>query len=397
MLRFQIIGCGAAGNKATIDLVESQILNKDEYSYMLINSTSKDIPANYRDKALIFGNNFGGCGKEREIAKNILIKDEDNGIRALDKLVDPYADTIIVCGSTEGGTGSASVPMISKYIKSVHGQHVIACLFFGFNDDARGMQNSIEVCQELPEDIGVIAICNSKFLDVTNGNKLTAEKLANQHFISIVRSISGKSIYESSQNIDDTDLKKLITTPGYMTVMEVNITGAKSPKQVEEKITDAHVESKSMDSPTKSAKRIGVIYDVKESNPNADYQCRIFKDLYGTPYELFLHVQHVGNLETATCIAAGQKMPTDEVKEIFEEYKRTSSAINKAHDDFFETMNSLKGNAEDSMFDMGINTRSAGASEEARNAFFKEFGVDLTPKKKSEEKTPRAVKATKEY
>lgn len=395
MLRFQVIGCGAAGNKATIDLVESEVLNKDEFSYLLINSTSKDIPANYREKALIFGKSLGGCGKERDIAKDMIIHDEDNGIRALDKMVDPYADVVIVCGSTEGGTGSASIPMISKYISSVLKQPVIACLFFGFNDDARGMQNSIEVCQELPENVGVISICNSKFLTYTNGNKLKAEELANSHFISIIRTLSGKSIYESSQNIDDTDLKKLITTPGYMTVMSANITGSKSPEQVEKKINDSFIDNKSMDSPSKSAKRIGVIFDVKQENPNADYQCKIFKDLYGTPYELFLHVQHVGSLETVTCIAAGQKMPIDEVKEIFEEYKRTSSEINKSRDEFFDTLNSFKGNAEDSMFNMGLNKNNNGPSEADRNAFFKEFGVDLS-EKKPEGKTP-VVKSVKEY
>lgn len=395
MLRFQVIGCGAAGNKATINLVESEVLNKDKFSYLLINSTSKDIPANYREKALIFGKSLGGCGKERDIAKDMIIHDEDNGIRALDKMVDPYADVVIVCGSTEGGTGSASVPMISKYISSVLKQPVIACLFFGFNDDARGMQNSIEVCQELPENVGVISICNSKFLTYTNGNKLKAEELANHQFVSIIRTLSGKSIYEASQNIDDTDLKKLITTPGYMTVMSANITGAKSPEQVEKKINDSFIDAKSMDSSSKSAKRIGVIFDVKQDNPNADYQCKIFKDLYGTPYELFLHVQHVGSLETVTCIAAGQKMPIDEVKEIFEEYKRTSSEINKSRDDFFDTLNSFKGNAEDSMFNMGLNKNNNGPSEADRNAFFKEFGIDLS-EKKSEGKTP-VVKSVKEY
>ena len=180
-----------------------------------------------------------------------------------------------------------------------------------------------------------------------------------------------------------------------MTVMSANITGAKSPEQVEKKINDSFIDTKSMDSPSKSAKRIGVIFDVKEDNPNADYRCKIFKDLYGTPYELFLHVQHVGSLETVTCIAAGQKMPIDEVKEIFEEYKRTSSEINKSRDEFFDTLNSFKGNVEDSMFNMGLNKNNNGPSEADRNAFFKEFGVDLS-EKKPEEKTP-VVKSVKEY
>ena len=88
-------------------------------------------------------------------------------------------------------------------------------------------------------------------------------------------------------------------------------------------------------------------------------------------------------------------MPIDEVKEIFEEYKRTSSEINKSRDDFFDTLNSFKGNAEDSMFNMGLNRNNNGPSEADRNAFFKEFGVDLS-EKKPEGKTP-VVKSVKEY
>lgn len=394
MLNIQVIGCGAAGNKATIDLIESKVIDQHHLNYLLINSTTRDIPAQYRDNALIFGKSLGGCGKERDIAKTMIIQDEENGIRALDKLLDPYADLIVVCGSTEGGTGSASVPMISKYINSVIKQRVLACLFFGFNDDARGMQNSIEVCQELSENIGVMAICNSKFMDEANGNKLEAEKLANAHFIDMMRIISGKDIYEASQNIDDTDLKKLITTPGYMTVLQVNLKGVKASDQIVKRINEAFAESKTMDSPVKSAKRLGVIFDVKENNPYIDYKCQAFKDIYGIPYELFLHVQNVSDTEHVICIATGQKMPIDEVKDIFEEYKRTSSSINKERDSFFDTLNSFKGNAEDSMFNMGLNKNNNDTTEADKNAFFKEYGVDLT--KKAPVENPR-VKSVKEY
>ena len=62
MLRMHLIGCGAAGNKAVINFVQSGYMNNDKYDYLLVNSTDKDIPAEYRANSMIFGNNsIGGC------------------------------------------------------------------------------------------------------------------------------------------------------------------------------------------------------------------------------------------------------------------------------------------------------------------------------------------------
>ena len=41
MLRLKVIGCGAAGNKAAISLIDDFFDSKD---VLLINSTAKDIP-----------------------------------------------------------------------------------------------------------------------------------------------------------------------------------------------------------------------------------------------------------------------------------------------------------------------------------------------------------------
>jgi len=278
MLKAQVIGCGAAGNKAAIQLVESNYLGSD-LSYLLINSTDKDIPNDYRLHSMIFGNETysGGCGKERTLGKRLLLNDATNGVRAIDRKIDPECDFVVVCGSTEGGSGSASIPILSKYIKQVLHIPVIAVLFFGFNDDARGMQNSIEVCQELPEDIGVISICNSKFMSEANGNKLRAEKLANQHFCNLMRILVGKDIHESSQNIDDTDLKKLILTPGFISIETANIKGIKNIDQYNTTVSTSIDNTKSMDSPVPSAKRIGVIFNIKAESDNVDFNCSIFK------------------------------------------------------------------------------------------------------------------------
>ena len=386
MIRPQIIGCGAAGNKAVIHLVESGYLQEGRYDYLLVNSTDKDIPFDYRTKSMIFGDsNVGGCGKERTLGKRMILEDEKHGIRAIDDKINPYSEIAFVIGSTEGGTGSASIPIISKYLKSVLHIPVIAVLFFGFNDDARGMQNSIEICQELSDDIGVISICNSKFMDSANGNKLKAERLANRYFTSLVRELCGVDIHESSQNIDNTDLKKVLFTPGYMTTESILLKNIKNIDQYNKKIIDTlDNENHYMESPVKSAKRIACIFNVKPDADYVDYTGSVFKDRYGIPYEYFTHVQNSGeSSEYVTVIAAGQKLPTDEVKEIYEEYKRTTASINKEKDNFFEEMNAMRGDPMDSMFNMFGTNQVKSSSEKDKTSFFKEFGMDIQPQSSS--------------
>ena len=64
----RLIGLGAAGNKAAITAVENEIIPIKHV--MLVNSTLKDIPADYQNKdganVKQFIGAYGGCGKERE-------------------------------------------------------------------------------------------------------------------------------------------------------------------------------------------------------------------------------------------------------------------------------------------------------------------------------------------
>ena len=65
----KILGCGAAGNKACIQILKDQVTEIG--NVMLLNSTMKDIPDEYRNIAIEFGN-VRGAGKERDLAKKIL-------------------------------------------------------------------------------------------------------------------------------------------------------------------------------------------------------------------------------------------------------------------------------------------------------------------------------------
>ena len=329
MLNLKIIGAGAAGNKAAIALAEKGFNLND---ITLFNSTGKDIPEKFKDSAIIFGNTsdtLGGCGKERETGKKLFLDDLKTGAVTIDGLLDPDTNAVVIVSSTEGGTGSAITPILAKYIREVLGAPVIVCLFFGFNSDVRGMQNSIEISQELAENYGVICISNYKFLDAANGNTLKAEQLANDEFVRIIGILTGKDIHPGSQNIDDTDLFKLIATPGYMKVEHANISKIKNVSQYKDTISDA-IDSSVLIDCEKGAKRIGVIYSVSEDmTGNIDFTTSTLQSEYGIPYELYTHVQDCDSQSTVDWIVAGLNLPLKEIQEIYENYLKTSTSERK--------------------------------------------------------------------
>lgn len=390
MMNFKVIGTGAAGNKAAINLIENGF---DKKNVLLINSTSKDISENYKDISLIFGNGgstLGGCGKERDVGKRLILQDMKSGKFSLDNIADPNTNCIIIVSSTEGGTGSSSTPIIAKYIKEVLGIPVITVLFFGFNTDVRGMQNSIEISQELEDSYGVIGISNEKFLEISNGNRIKAEQLANDYFVDIIKILSGSTITPGNQNIDDTDLYKLVVTPGYMVVDKCSIGKIKNIDQYNRSITSAIDESKSVGD-NRGAKRIGIIYDAPERIYDyIDFNHEVIKNRYGIPYEMFMHVQDTDN-PSVSWIVSGLPLPISEIKEIYDNYLKASNSVNKSKDVFFDSVMDMKGNEEDSQFNMFLTSK---ANNKAKSNFFADFGlVD-----KKEDKTPVKTKTTeKEY
>jgi cell division GTPase FtsZ len=376
MLKLKVVGCGAAGNKAAIQLIKNGF---DKGNVTLVNSTARDIPEEYRSNAIIFGtaDSLGGCGKERDMGKRLILNDMRSGTISLDGIIDSDTNVVVIVSSTEGGSGSAVTPIIAKYITEVLGIPVIVVLFFGFNSDVRGMQNSIEISQELSDDYGVIGISNAKFLESSGSNKIRAELAANDEFVKIIDTLSGKNIMPAEQNIDSTDLFKLITTPGYMCIGNAQISKVKNREQFNKAINEAIDGSKLLDVSTKAAKRIGVIFDIPENmEDNVDYNVTAIRSRYGTPYEMFTHIQHKANGEV-TWIISGLHLPLEEVKEIYENYLRESSSVNKSKDSFYDSIGNLAGNKEDGMFNMlSISGKKPTTpTKAAKNSFFADFGI----------------------
>lgn len=368
-MQIKVIGCGAAGNKAAINLVEN---GYPEASIALVNTTTKDIPESYRSLATIFGSGYGGCGKERKLGKSKLLESLQEDTTAYDTLIDDEDDAVILVGSTEGGSGSASIPLLAKYYSEVHDMNVICVLFFGFGEDTRGLQNSIELCQELSETYTVIGISNEKFMAAANKNKFKAEKLANDKFVSIVRILTGSTIFAGDQVIDDTDLYKTVVTPGYMIVDQIELDEIpKSRREFDEAVSDKIIYHKFIDvDENPGAKRQALIFNVPDSTSSAiDFNLSDLERMYGTPYEKYTNCStDAAYTYSVGYIVSGMVLPIGRIQKIYDAYIETSQKVRKGKDSFFGAVASMKGNAEDSQFDM-MSTRST-PSKKAKENFF---------------------------
>ena len=358
----RLIGIGAAGNKAAIAAVENNVISVEKT--MLINSTLKDIPAEYQSKkganVKQYAGAYGGCGKERNISNKLATSNLASDTLDLNTFLgvgtDAEAELVIIVASTEGGTGSGSAPLIGNFILNVYGIPVHIFGIAGFEDDVRGMRNTVEFFKEMNELFAVECIKNSKFLAECNGNKLKAEKKANEEFCKKISVLMGLQIRDSEHNIDPTDLLKLSAkTSGYMVIETCTFDEKiKNREQFRQAVIDALDTSKSLDISEKGMKALGVIMNVKrDSTDYIDYK-DIILDRFGVSYEIYEHIQHEEKTmpEFIAFIMAGLKMPTEEIEATYKRYKDSVAKVSKSGDAFFSTIQDAAIDPTDASFNL---------------------------------------------
>lgn len=353
-MKTKVIGIGAAGNKAAISLIEQSVINED--NVMLLNSTLRDVPKQYTKLAKQIGNtangSSGGCGKERELAKELMLNSLQNESIRLEGFLDPDDDMVIIVSSSEGGTGCGASIVVAEYISEVLGLNVSLFVFTGFEEDARGLANTVEYFQDLKSTYIIQAISNKKFLDET-GNKLRAEHEANNAFVSKVKTIMGSYLLECEQNIDETDLRKIVTTPGFMIVESAPINSKiKNVNMFNDLCSNLIDKSSSLEfNPT--AKRIGVILNVSEKTKDyIDYTFQVLKNKLGNPFEIYTHIQSEGgDIEYIAVIASGINLPLEDIQNIYNKYMQESAKVEKKRDSFFSKSKEFTKAEEDSIFD----------------------------------------------
>ena len=367
-MRVKVIGIGAAGNKAAISAVQSNVVKIDDV--LLINSTLKDIPHDYVGEKYCFHDAYGGCGKERSIAKEHMLADLKSGMLDIEKFLnvgvqgEQPTELVVLVSSTEGGTGSGSVPILAKYIRDVIEDDVnVRCFsFIGFADDTRGLRNTLEYFQEMENKFAVESVSNLKFMDDADGDKIKAEKLANAEFCKKLSILIGNPLRDSDHNIDPTDLLKIATTPKYSIVEYREFDKIKNKKEFREMVQEMIDESKAIDLNTPSQERLAVIINIDESATGAIDYSETINSTFGEPFEKFEHIQHESNLpQFMAFISSGNKIPSKEIEEIYAEYSRRSKGRDNSPDEFYDSEFEL--DEQDNRFNLKRNKKAVSKAD----------------------------------
>lgn len=394
MLECKVIGIGAAGNKAAIQLIEDGIL--DKHHVMLLNSTMKDIPEEYRSELSIEFGDVRGAGKERDLAKQMMIDSLQKGSIPIEKFITGDEKFITIVCSTEGGTGSGSSVVLAEYIQSIFNDeeegrfmpvHLFA--FTGFEDDIRGLKNTVDWFNDLNEDMTVETISNKKCLKFTDNRRHAAEDYANKLFSRRIATSIGKYITPSDDNIDDMDLYKLNATHGYMTVESSIIEKIKDSEQFNNVIKKMIEDSVSLES-TAASIRIGVIVSADEATLDLiDDSFSVIKETYGTPLELFIHKQESIDVDdSVNLIVSGMKLPINEISAVYKRYKDQRAKLDTmGKDKFFGNTGKFdtslnKGSNIGSIARANIHYGAAKKKESSKNKFFEKYGASTNNDKK---------------
>lgn len=372
-MNVKIIGIGAAGNKAAIKAVEERVVSENDI--LLMNTAFQDIPIAYKGRSLLFGPTTfgGGCGKERNRSKELICKciennNPDTFAQALNQLISP-GDLVVIVTSTEGGTGSGSAPILASYISDVLGVRPQLVAFTGTEDDLRGLQNTLDFfkdCSEYCTNCVIQAISNKKFMSEASNNKLKAEQFANIDFVNRIRVLQGSMLRESSQNIDEMDHMKLVTTNGYMSIAsETTQEAIENTSQFDELCKKMIDSSKSLSTGGDRCIRLGIILIVSEEDrDNIDWNFTYIKNQFAEIGEVFLHVQEsLDETRQIIAIMCGMEMPIKFVTATYEKFKsRMSNSAKQTN--FASTMASIDTNNSVFNFDnaMSSNSNMTGSS-----------------------------------
>lgn len=359
-----LFGVGAAGNKAAITVLKLGIL--PEQRIKLLNTTTKDIPDEYKNSDMIvtFNSGLGGCGKEPSKGRKAMYNAIVNSDIDLGSYIEPDTKQVILVTSTEGGTGCGAVPVIAQYFDAMNiPTHIFA--FVGFQDEARGINNTLKFFKELSDNVILHTIQNDYFKDYT-GSYSTAEEAANVEFARQVEILLGSKMVPSTQNIDDTDHYKISTTPGYMDIKHVDLTGCKNVAGTNTAITEAFDNGCNLDY-IQGCKRLAIIINASESVRNAiDEHFEVIKRYTGEPFETYRHIQDIGSNDYMDIIISGLAYPEKSMIDMKNKYEKLKEKLNTGNRSFADIFGDINMDDDDE-FDMEV--RRMNKPEDVKSIF----------------------------
>lgn len=352
-----IFGIGAAGNKAAIEAIEEGKIAEERVK--LVNTTTKDIPEKYKigkDMIVQFSSSLGGgCGKEPDKGYEAMVDAIQNEKIDFYSMVPEDVNEIVLVTSTEGGTGCGATPVLVQYFNQMDiPVHVFALI--GFQDEIRGVDNTLKFFQRIGDNVILHTIMNDQFLDYT-GSYSKAEEAANKEFAHQLEIIIGSKTIPSEQNIDDTDRYKATTTTGYMDIKTIDMAPIKNKDQFNDAVIKVFDNSKCLRYDA-ACKRLSIIVNADDyAQEYIDDTYSVIKRYTGEPVETFRHVQNDGGPDKYVDImVSGIPFPERGIREISDHYKAIKAKMNKEQKSMNDIFSDLDIDDTDE-FNMGVKTR----------------------------------------
>ncbi|MGL5647853.1 MAG: hypothetical protein ACRDDY_08375 [Clostridium sp.] len=213
-----VIGTGGAGNKMLDTLLNINRI----YTPVFCNTNVREMEIlkhfNPNANALYIAN-AEGTGRDRSKAVEAIKADQPS---ILSFFVNKFSkqsgkEHFFIISSADGGSGSGSVPMLSKVIKRVNPNATVNLLIANPNLSERGysLQNTVDLYVEIVELMKSGRVNSVQFID---NNKMQNEEDFNYD----VMRMFDNSLSINNIDIDVTDSERVNTEVGYKVILELD-------------------------------------------------------------------------------------------------------------------------------------------------------------------------------
>lgn len=216
--RIAVIGAGGCGNKLL-----NTLMNIDpRYTPIFCNTNIREMENlehfDAGNNSLYFAN-AGGTGRDREKAKEAVKKEQP---KTIDFLANRFSstsgiDTFFLMGSSDGGTGSGSIPILAKAIKMINPDATVNILaaMSGLYEREASLRNTKGFWNDIIKLMKENVVNSIQFID---NNKMTDEEIFNE---SVMQEFDN-SISINNETIDVIDSEKVNTAKGYKITLNID-------------------------------------------------------------------------------------------------------------------------------------------------------------------------------
>lgn len=216
--RIAVIGTGGCGNKLLNTLMDID----PRYTPVFCNTNIREMENlehfDAGNNSLYFAN-AGGTGRDRDKAQEAIKKEQPKTIDFLANRFSPTSGitTYYIMGSSDGGTGSGSMPLLAKAIKLVNPDSTVNILaaMSSLNEKEASLKNTKGFWNDIVKLMREGIINSVQFID---NNKMLDEEEFN---IAVMKEFD-ESISIDNEEIDIIDSEKVNTAKGYKVILNID-------------------------------------------------------------------------------------------------------------------------------------------------------------------------------